>query len=67
VKCIKLAIEHPPALYERVQIFNQATENAYCATLAEKIAAKTGVKIVQLANPRIEARKTTFAFPTKNS
>ncbi|MDH4161657.1 MAG: NAD-dependent epimerase/dehydratase family protein [Nitrospirota bacterium] len=65
VKCIKLAIENPPAKFERVQIFNQATETHTVQVLAEKIAAKTGARIVQLANPRIEAPENDLRVSNK--
>lgn len=55
VKCIKLAIEHPPAKNDRVAIFNQATETHTVKDLAEKVATLTDAKITYLANPRVEA------------
>ena len=55
VKCIKLAIENPPAKTGRVKIFNQATETHSVKWLAEMVSEMTGAKIDYLPNPRREA------------
>ncbi len=55
VKCIKLAIEHPPLTGERVKIFNQATETHTVKWLAEKVSEMTAADILYLTNPRVEA------------
>lgn len=55
VKCVQLAIEHPPATGEKVKIFNQMTESHQVAELAGKVAAVTGAGIAYLPNPRKEA------------
>jgi UDP-sulfoquinovose synthase len=55
VRCVQLALEHPPSHGERVKIFNQMTESHRVADLAEKVAALTGAEINYLSNPRNEA------------
>ena len=55
VKCVQLALEHPPASGEKVKIFNQMTESHRIAELARKVAAVTGADIAYLPNPRKEA------------
>jgi UDP-sulfoquinovose synthase len=57
VKCIRLAIENPPATGERVQILNQATETHTVRNLAEKISQLTGAEIRFYINPRKEDSK----------
>jgi UDP-sulfoquinovose synthase len=54
VRCIQLAIEHPPAKTDRVEIFNQTTETHTLRGLAEKVAAMTGAEIRYYQNPRKE-------------
>jgi len=56
VRCIKLAVENPPACGERVKIFNQTTEQHNVRELAEKIASMSGAEIRYYANPRKEDR-----------
>jgi UDP-sulfoquinovose synthase len=55
VKCIRLAIENPPKLNDRVKIFNQATETHTIRFLAERVSEMTGAEISYLLNPRKEA------------
>ena len=55
VRCVQLALEHPPTHGERVKIFNQMTESHRVADLAEKVAALTGAQVNYLSNPRNEA------------
>lgn len=55
VKCIRLAIENPPAQGERVKIFNQATETWSVRDLAKLVAKITGCEIRSYADPRKEA------------
>ena len=45
VRCIQLAVEHPPASGERVRIFNQMTETHRVIALAELVARLTGAEI----------------------
>ncbi|HAJ37385.1 MAG TPA: NAD-dependent dehydratase [Chloroflexi bacterium] len=55
VRCISLAIQHPPARKERVKIFNQATETHRVRDLAALVARLTGAEIRHYINPRNEA------------
>ena len=59
VRCIQLAIEHPPERGERVRIFNQMTEIHRVIDLAELVARITGAEIDLVDNPRKEAQTTT--------
>ena len=54
VNCIRLAIENPPTLGDRVNIFNQATETHTVRDLAVLVAEKTGAELRYFANPRKE-------------
>jgi UDP-sulfoquinovose synthase len=55
VRCIRLALEHPPEAGERVRIFNQMTEIHRVIDLAETVARLTGAEIDLVPNPRKEA------------
>jgi UDP-sulfoquinovose synthase len=55
VRCVQLALEHPPAHGEKVKIFNQMTESHRVGDLARKVADLTGAEVRNLPNPRNEA------------
>ena len=55
VRCIQLAIEHPPEPGERVRIFNQMTEIHRVLHLAELVARSPARTIDLVDNPRKEA------------
>ena len=55
VRCIQLALENPPNAGDRVQIFNQMTETHRVRDLAKMVAERTGAKIENVTNPRVEA------------
>ena len=55
VRCIELAIRHPPANGERVKIMNQLTETYRLVDLAKIVADITGAEIEHIPNPRREA------------
>jgi UDP-sulfoquinovose synthase len=57
VRCIRLAVEHPPEPGERVRIFNQMTEVHRVRDLAELVADLTGAEVEFVDNPRIEAEE----------
>ena len=61
VRCIQLAIEHPPQDGERVRIFNQMTEVHRVIDLAELVAGATGARIELVDNPRNEAPDNELA------
>lgn len=55
VRCIELALAHPPARGERVKVMNQMTECWRVRDLAQMVARLTGAQVARLANPRQEA------------
>lgn len=55
VRCVELAIDHPPKKGDRVQILNQMTETHRIRDLAKMIADLTGIEVEYLTNPRNEA------------
>jgi len=55
VRCVQLALEHPPEAGAKVRIFNQMTEAHRVRDLAAKVAHLTGASIRQVVNPRKEA------------
>lgn len=66
VECVKLAIENPPKVGERVKIFNQTTECHNIHVLAEKICNLTDSKIRYYVNPRNEDVKNDLEFTNDN-
>jgi UDP-sulfoquinovose synthase len=54
VRCIELAITHPPARGDKVRILNQMTETHRVRELAAIVARLTGAKVANLPNPRNE-------------
>lgn len=55
VRCIELAIKHPPRRGDRVKIFNQMTETHRVRDLAKIVSGITGVSVAYVPNPRNEA------------
>lgn len=55
VRCIELALEHPPEHGDRVRIYNQMTEVHRVIDLAELVARLTGAEIDLVGNPRKES------------
>ncbi len=55
VRCIRLAIENPPARGDRVVIRNQMTETHRVRNLAKLVADMTGAQVAMVNNPRNEA------------
>lgn len=55
VRCIELALTHPPAAGERVRILNQMTETHKVRDLAHLIARLTGGEVALVPNPRKES------------
>ena len=62
VRCIALAIQHPPARKERVKIFNQATETHRVRDLAALVARLTGAEVRHYINPRNEAAENELVI-----
>jgi len=55
VRCIELALKHPPKKGTKPAIYNQVTEVFKVKDLAQLISDKTHVPITNLENPRREA------------
>jgi UDP-sulfoquinovose synthase len=55
VRCVQLAIEHPPEPGSRVRVFNQMTETHRVEDLAQLVSKMTGVPVDHVENPRNEA------------
>lgn len=55
VRCIELAVLHPPQRGERVNILNQMTEVHRVRDLAKMVSEMTGVPISYVKNPRNES------------
>ena len=65
VRCIELAIGHPPAKGERVKILNQMTETHRVRDLAKMISELTGAAINLMTNPRYEAAENELHVENK--
>ncbi|HEX4833646.1 MAG TPA: NAD-dependent epimerase/dehydratase family protein [Trebonia sp.] len=57
VRCVELAIEHPPAAGDKPQVLNQMTETHRVVDLAKLVADQTDADIAYLPNPRREAEE----------
>jgi UDP-sulfoquinovose synthase len=55
VRCVELALTHPPARGERVKVMNQMTECWQVKELAQMVSRLTGAEVAHLPNPRAEA------------
>ena len=55
VRCVELALTHPPAAGERVRILNQMTETHKVRDLAKLVAKITGGTVAMVPNPRKES------------
>jgi UDP-sulfoquinovose synthase len=62
VNCIKIAVENPPLIDERVKVFNQTTECLNILDLAKKIQKMTGAEIRFYKNPRNEDPENELRF-----
>lgn len=61
VRCVELAILHPPAAGDKVRIINQMTEIHRVGDLARIVAELTGAEIRYVENPRKEAASNDLA------
>src|SRR5215468_11529122 len=57
VRCVELALAHPPTRGERVKVMNQMTECRRVRELAVLVARLTGAEVAHLPNPRAEAEE----------
>ncbi|MET0274071.1 MAG: NAD-dependent epimerase/dehydratase family protein [Phenylobacterium sp.] len=55
VRCVELALAHPPERGERVKVMNQMTECWRVRELAQMVSRLTGAEVAHLPNPRQEA------------
>ena len=55
VRCIELAVLHPPKAGEKPRVFNQMTETFKVSELADLVAKMSGSKVEHVENPRKEA------------
>jgi len=65
VRCVRLAVDNPPARGDRVKIFNQVAETMTVSTLAAMIAEMTGARIAHVDNPRNEAAENELRMSNK--
>jgi UDP-sulfoquinovose synthase len=66
VRCIQLAVEHPPTPGERVRVFNQMTEAHRVNDLAKLVSRLTGAEIDYVDNPRNEAAENELFVANDN-
>ena len=65
VRCVELALLHPPKRGERVKVMNQMTECWRVRDLAEMVARLTGAQVAHLPNPRAEADENELAVENR--
>ena len=65
VRCVELALSHPPARGERVRVMNQMTECWRVRDLARMVARLTGADIAHLPNPRQEAEENELCVENR--
>lgn len=65
VRCIELALAHPPERGERVKVMNQMTECWRVRELAAMVARLTGAEVAYLPNPRQEADENELAVENR--
>jgi UDP-sulfoquinovose synthase len=57
VRCVEIAIEHPPVAGDKPQVLNQMTETHRVVDLAKLVSDQTGADVAYLPNPRKEAEE----------
>jgi UDP-sulfoquinovose synthase len=65
VRCVELALAHPPERGERVKVMNQMTECWRVGELAQMVARLTGAEVAHLPNPRQEADENELAVENR--
>ena len=65
MRCLELALNHPPALGDRVKIFNQMTEVHTIKELADLISRMMNIEVDCLPNPRNEAKNNSLRVENK--
>jgi len=66
VRCVELAVTHPPPPGERVRIFNQMTETHRLIELAQLVSRLTGTPIDFVENPRNEAAENELRVSNRH-
>ena len=61
VRCVEIAISHPPQAGDRPMVLNQVTETHRVMDLAKLVGDTTGVEIAYLPNPRVEPEENELA------
>jgi UDP-sulfoquinovose synthase len=57
VRCVELAVTHPPKPGDKPMVLNQVTETHRVTDLAKLVADAAGAQIAYLPNPRVEAEE----------
>jgi UDP-sulfoquinovose synthase len=57
VRCVELAVTHPPKAGDKPMVLNQVTETHRVMDLAKLVADAAGADIAYLPNPRVEAEE----------
>jgi UDP-sulfoquinovose synthase len=65
VRCVELALDHPPKRGDRVKVMNQMTECWRVRDLAQMVARLTGAEVAHLPNPRQEADENELAVENR--
>jgi UDP-sulfoquinovose synthase len=65
VRCVELALMHPPKRGERVKVMNQMTECWQVGDLAGIVSRLTGAEIAHVPNPRAEADENELAVENR--
>lgn len=65
VRCVELALLHPPQRGERVKVMNQMTECWQVGALAGIVSRLTGAEIAHVPNPRAEADENELAVENR--
>jgi UDP-sulfoquinovose synthase len=65
VRCVELALAHPPSRGERVKVMNQMTECWRVRDLAQMVSRLTGAEIAYLPNPREEADENELSVENR--
>jgi UDP-sulfoquinovose synthase len=61
VRCVEIAISHPPKPGDRPMVLNQVTETHRVIDLAKLVADAAGGEIAFLPNPRVEAEENELS------
>jgi UDP-sulfoquinovose synthase len=61
VRCVEIAIEHPPTAGDKPQVLNQMTETHRVVDLAKLVADVTDAEVAFLPNPRREAEENELS------